>query len=198
MRRPRRTDINLSALANDCGITHNTAKAWLSVLEAGQIVFLLAPHYLNFNKRLIKMPKLYFYDAGLVCFLLGIENQKQVAAHYYRGALFENWVISEFIKHRTNRGKIPNCYYWRDKTGQEIDCLIELAERLIPVEIKAGKTVGGDFFNDLLYWKKLSGRKEPGYVIYGGSKMQNRGELRALGWSGLTRFMRGLEEGEGK
>ncbi len=117
--------LNLSSLGNECGITHNTAKSWLSILEAGYIIFLLKPYHKNFNKRLIKMPKLYFYDTGLACFLLGIQNTSQLATHYLRGSLFESFVLSELIKERFNKGIEPNCYYWRDKTGNEIDCVIE-------------------------------------------------------------------------
>jgi predicted AAA+ superfamily ATPase len=117
--------LNLSSLAADCAISHNTVKSWLSLLETSYILFLLKPHFKNFTKRLIKMAKIYFFDPGLVCYLLGIENEKQLDTHYLRGSLFESMVISELSKYRFNRGRDPNCYYWRDKTGHEIDCILE-------------------------------------------------------------------------
>ena len=123
--------LNLSSLANDCGITHNTAKSWISILESSFIVFLLRPHHRNFNKRLVKMPKLYFYDTGLACSLLGIENKKQVSSHHLKGGLFESFILSDLIKARYNQGLASHCYFWRDKLGREIDCIIEKAGKLI-------------------------------------------------------------------
>jgi predicted AAA+ superfamily ATPase len=117
--------LNLSSLAVDCGISHNTVKSWLSLLETSYIIFLLKPHFKNFRKRLVKMPKLYFFDPGLTCYLLGIENEKQVDTHFLKGSLLESVVIAEFFKYRLNRGREPNCYYWRDKTGHEIDGILE-------------------------------------------------------------------------
>jgi len=124
--------LNLSSLANDCGITHNTAKAWLFVLEASYIVFLLQPHYRNFNKRLIKSPKLYFFDTGLVSWLLGIQEPSQITIHSLRGALFETWVVAELIKGRLHRGLQPNLYFWRDSTGNEVDVLAEQGNVCFP------------------------------------------------------------------
>lgn len=179
--------LNLSALALDCGISHNTVKSWLSLLETSFIIFLLKPHFKNFNKRLIKMPKLYFFDPGLACYLLGIENEKQVETHYLKGALFETMVSSEFFKYRFNRGRDPNCYYWRDKTGHEIDCILESGETLIPVEIKSGKTVKSKFFSDLTYWNKLSGQSpDKSFLIYGGDKREKRSSGNVLGWQNAT------------
>ena len=118
--------VKLSGLAEDCGITHNTAKAWISILEASYIVFLLQPHHANFNKRIIKTPKLYFYDTGLAAWLLSIQNPDQLNIHPLRGALFESYVISEFFKAKFNQGVKPNYYFWRDRSGNEIDFLMEL------------------------------------------------------------------------
>ncbi len=116
--------LNLSSLANDCGITHNTAKAWISVLEASYVLFLLSPHHKNFNKRLIKAPKLYFYDTGLVCALMGIQQSEQLNIHPMRGALFKTWVVSELLKKRFNQGLLSNLYFWRDSQGHEVDILL--------------------------------------------------------------------------
>jgi len=175
--------LNLSALANDCGITHNTAKSWISILQSSFIVFLLRPHYKNFNKRLVKMPKLYFYDPGLACSLLGIEHKKQVYSYHLKGNLFESFIISEFLKLRYNRGLEPNCYFWRDKLGREIDCIIEKSGSLMPVEIKAGKTVSNEYFKDLSYWNTLSKNKTSNsYLVFGGDAFQKRSQGNLISW----------------
>ena len=161
--------LNLSSLGDDCGISHNTAKAWLSVLEASYIIFLLRPHYKNYSKRLIKSPKLYFYDPGLACALLGISNQNHLTTHYLRGGLFESMMISELIKARLNAGLEPNCWFWRDQSGHEVDCLLETAGKLTPVEVKISKTASTDFFKGLHYWSNLAGvPAQQTYLIYGG------------------------------
>lgn len=165
--------LNLSGLAVNCGITHNTAKAWLSILEASFIIFLLRPHYRNFKKRLVKMPKLYFYDTGLVCFLLEIHNIAQLNNHALKGGIFESMVISELIKYRYNTAKEPGFYFWRDKTGHEIDCLITEADNLIPIEIKSGRTATENYFKNIVYWNRIAKRADKrNIVIYGGSQEQ--------------------------
>src|ERR1039457_1388694 len=167
--------LNLSSLANDCGITHNTAKAWLSVLEASYILFLLQPHHRNFNKRLTKSPKLYFYDTGLVSWLLGIQNKNQVMTHSMRGALFETWVMGELIKGRFNRGLRSNLFFWRDSTGNEVDVLAEQGEHLLPIEIKAGRTITADYFSALNKWSALAGESAgTAHVVYAGVDFQKR------------------------
>jgi uncharacterized protein len=175
--------LNLSSLANDCGITHNTAKSWISILESSFIVFLLRPHYKNFNKRLVKMPKLYFYDTGLASSLLGIENKKQMSNYHLKGNLFESFIISELMKTKYNQGLEPNFYFWRDKLGREIDLIIEKAGKLIPLEIKAGKTASIEYFKDISYWNKLSGNKpSDSYVIFGGNTAQKRSLGNLIPW----------------
>ena len=179
--------LNLSSLANDCGITHNTAKAWLSVLEATFLVFVVRPYYRNFNKRLIKMPKLYFFDTGLACSLLGISSVGQLGTHYLRGGLFESFVFSEIIKSRFNRGMEHNCYYWRDKTGNEIDCIIEQGSSAIPVEIKSGKTIYEEFFAGLKFWYKLTDKgSKNGYLVYGGDDNQRRTSAVVVSWKNIS------------
>ena len=126
--------LNLTSLSNDCGISVNTARSWISILEASYIIFLLQPHHKNFSKRLIKSPKLYFYDPGLASYLLGIESPKMLFQHYLRGGLFESMVLCNLMKQRFNAGKTSNLYFWRDKTGLEVDCLIEKADGLVPIE----------------------------------------------------------------
>jgi len=183
--------LNLSSLGNDCGITHNTAKNWLSILESSYLVFLLKPYYKNFSKRLIKMPKLYFYDTGLVCSLLGIQNEKQLATNYLKGGLFETLIISEIMKNSFNKGMVPDCYYWRDKTGHEIDCLIEKGNSVIPIEIKSGKTITDDFFAGLKHWRKITGggTSRP-LVVYGGEENQKRTAGNVISWKRLDSILR--------
>lgn len=149
--------LNLSSLATECGITHNTAKSWISVLEASYLVFLLRSHHASFNKRLVKMPKLYFYDTGLVSWLLGIRTREQMETHPLRGNIFETMVISELVKSRLNRGKRPVFYFWRDSNGNEIDLIVERGTRLMPIEIKSGQTLMRDSFSGLEKWSALAG-----------------------------------------
>lgn len=178
--------INLSQLANDCGITHNTAKAWLNILEASFILFQLRPHYQNYNKRLVKMPKLYFYDVGIASALLGITSAEQLIAHQHKGALFENLIITDLIKQRLNLGMPPDIYFWRDQHGHEVDCLLEKASELMAIEIKAGKTINSNYFTELNYWRKISGQQKS-MVIYGGDQDQHRVTHTVLSWEILKR-----------
>jgi uncharacterized protein len=134
--------VNLSSLGNDCGVNHNTIKNWLSILEAIYIIKLLPPYYSNIGKRLIKAPKLYFFDTGLAAFLLGIQNITHVTAHPLRGALFENMIVSEFLKKRFNQGKTDNLYYLRDNKGREVDILLDYGSHIDMVEIKSNLSQG--------------------------------------------------------
>lgn len=178
--------LNLSSLANECGVSHTTAKAWLSVLEASFIIFLLKPHHKNFNKRLVKMPKLYFYDTGLAAYLLDIQSAAQIQTHYAKGALFEALIINEIVKRKFNQGRPANCYFWRDKTGNEIDCLVDKGESLLPIEIKAGRTVTPDYFKGIDYFLRLAGSlTEKPCVVYGGTSNQQRTKVSVLSWNSL-------------
>ena len=141
--------LNLQGLGNDAGISHTTAREWLSVLEASYLVFVLPPLHANISKRLIKSPKLYFFDVGLATYLLGIENKSQIATHPLKGALFENLVVVEALKHRYNRGLRSNLHFYRDSAGNEVDLVYSLADRQIGIEIKAGATVSSSFFDGL-------------------------------------------------
>ncbi|MGB5097939.1 MAG: ATP-binding protein [Porticoccaceae bacterium] len=175
--------LNLSSLANDCGITHNTAKAWISVLEASYIVYLLPPHHQNFNKRLVKTPKLYFLDTGIATWLLGIQNSEQLATHVQRGALFESWVISELLKARYNAGETSNLYFWRDRSGNEVDLLIDHGTHLSALEIKSGQTINQDYFKGLEFWQKLAGDTAGKvWLVYGGDSRQIRSDITVLPW----------------
>lgn len=178
--------LNLSSLATDCGITHNTAKAWISVMEASYLLFLLRPHHASFSKRLIKSPKLYFHDTGLLCWLLGIQSPEQLATHPLRGQIFETFVISEVRKWFMNRGEPALFHFWRDSYGNEVDLLIEADGGLMPVEIKSGQTLNRDFFVGLERWMALAGTlaRVP-TLIYGGDDDADRRGVRVLGWRRL-------------
>lgn len=171
--------LNMQSLAIEVGVDAKTINTWMGILEMTFVVFRLQPYHKNFNKRLVKMPKLYFYDTGLAAALLGIENSQQLELNSFRSALFENFVILDLIKQRFNQAKASNLFFWRDSAGNELDILIDQTERLIPVEIKSGQTVTPAFFKGLNYWQKLTG-EEGGYVIYGGNQMEKRSQGRTV------------------
>jgi predicted AAA+ superfamily ATPase len=175
--------LNLTSLANDCGIDQKTAAAWLAVLQSSFIIYMLQPYHGNFNKRLIKSPKLYFYDTGVACSLLGITNAKQVLHHAAKGALFENMVIAEHLKNQYNAGAKDNLYYWRDKTGNEVDIIIEKFTGITAIEVKAGETISTDYFKGLEYFSSLSKKRNTGLLIYGGKEEQKRSNnITVLPW----------------
>lgn len=183
--------LNLSSLASDVGVAVNTAKSWLSVLEASYVIYLLQPYHDNFSKRLIKSPKLYFYDTGLVCSLLGLRRADLVETFYMRGNLFENLVVSEVLKHYYNRGQQAPCYYWQDKTGREVDLLIDTDTGLLPLEVKAGMTLNQDYFDQLTYWSRLSGNTPSNsYVVYGGVIRQSTSQGTFVPLSGLEELLK--------
>ena len=165
--------LNMSSLASETGVDVKTISSWIGVLEASFILFRLQPYHENFNKRIVKMPKLYFYDTGLATALMGVENLTQVNIHPFRGSLFENLVIIDFLKRLYNKGASNNLFFWRDNTGNEIDLLIRQQNNLIPVEIKSGQTVSEVFFKGISYWNKLT-QHTGGYVVYGGDIIQKR------------------------
>jgi predicted AAA+ superfamily ATPase len=181
--------LNHASLASDAGISPNTAKAWLSILESSYILYRLQPYHRNFNKRLIKSPKLYFYDTGVACSLLGIRDENQVTLHYMKGALFENLIINEFIKRNLHRGDNRQPYFWQDNHGKEIDCLLVDGENVTPVEIKSGKTLSTSYFDNLKYWRPLASLPEDqGYVVYGGEQSMQTGAGTFVGWRHLERI----------
>ncbi len=181
--------INFSSIGNELGINHKTVSSWISILEASFIVFLLKPHYKNFNKRLVKQAKLYFFDTGLLCSLLDIQSHAQLSSHYLRGNIFESFIVSEYIKMRYHAGLISNAYFWRDNTGHEIDLLLEQGEQLKAVEIKSGETIHPDFFKGLKYFKNLGQlSKENLFLIYGGLKNYQRSAANVLSWKNVGRL----------
>ena len=178
--------LNMTSLANDCGVTHKTIGAWLSVLEAGYLIFLLQPHHKNFGKRLVKTPKLYFHDTGLAAYLMGIQDANHLSIHPARGALFENLVISELLKQRFNQGLPSNLYFWRNNTGDEVDLLIEQGDFLMPVEIKSGQTFNADFLTSLTKWMRYAGATAlPAQLVYGGDDNMTRQGVQVRSWRNL-------------
>jgi predicted AAA+ superfamily ATPase len=184
--------LNYTGLANDAGISPNTAKAWLSILESSYILYRLQPFHRNFNKRLVKSSKLYFYDIGIACSLLGIHDENQVNLHYMKGALFDDLIIKEFIKHKFNRGEYRLPYFWQDSRGKEIDCLLVDGEKAVPIEIKSGKTISNSYFDNLEYWHQLAeiSKKEQGYVVYGGDQSLQTSTGSFVSWRELSRILR--------
>ncbi len=175
--------LNLSSLASDCGISHTTARQWLSVLEAGFIVYLLQPHYANFSKRTIKSPKLYFLDSGLLCYLLRIRQPEDIVTNALKGPIFESFIISELYKAFSHIGELPPLYYWRDRTGHEVDLVIDTGKRLIPVEIKSSETITDSFFDGLRYYMSLKGNtSKTGVVVYGSDKSYKRNKFVVRAW----------------
>ena len=162
-------EFNASSISLEVGVDVKTIQSWVGILESSYIIYLLKPHYKNFNKTIVKRPKIYFYDTALVCSLIGIQHEEQLDLHPAKGAIFENMVINEFVKKCTNEGQEINLYYWRDKTGHEIDLIVDKYPEIIPIEIKSGKTVNKEFFKNLKYWMKLSGVSQA-KLLYGGAQ----------------------------
>lgn len=179
--------LNISSLALDCGVSMPTVKSWLSILEASYIIFLLQPHHKNFNKRLVKSTNLYFYDTGIACSLLGIDNMQQLQQHYLRGPLFENFIIADIQKQFYNRAKNPSIYFWRDSHGNEVDCIVEKGTEILPIEIKASMTFDKNFLKGIMYWQELSGEKT-GMLVYGGDEPLRVNNIDIQSWKSFSVF----------
>ena len=180
---------DLTRIGNDAGVDQKTVRAWLGVLEASFILFRLQPHHRNFRKRLVKTPKLYFYDVGVAARLIGIESAAQMSTHPLRGALFENWVVTEYLKRRWNAGRQSNLYFWRSHGGLEVDLVLEQGQVLAPVEIKSGATVSSDWLRPLRRWRELAGAAAGRPVIvYGGDQAQQRSDADLVPWRQLAQL----------
>lgn len=178
--------LNMHSLANECGVSVATAHAWLSILETSYVVFLLRPYYKNFNKRLVKTPKLYFYDTGLAASLLGLTDSSQMTLHYLRGELFENMVIAEKMKGCYAQGKEPQMYFWRDSNQNEVDLLTEDGMQLNAFEIKSSATMNADFFKGLKRFADISGlMSENLNVVYGGDMNITTQQGNYISWKNL-------------
>lgn len=182
--------LNLSSIGNDLGISYQTVKKWLSVLEQSYIIYFLHPYFENFKKRIIKSPKLYFYDTGLLCNLLGIYSPEAYEMHYLKGGIFESFVISELLKRKYNTLSINEFYYWRDSNGNEIDCIITDGSRLKAIEIKAAETINSDFFKTLYLWNKLApSRNNNLNLVYAGNENQKRKEVNIFSWNNCSKII---------
>jgi hypothetical protein len=177
--------LNLSSLGADAGVSHSTARRWVSILRASYVLDLLPPHHENFSKRLVKTPKLYFLDTGLMCHILGIREPGQLRVHPLRGAIFETFVVAELHKLFSHHGQRPPLFFWRDSNGREVDVLIELGATRLPVEAKAGETVARDAFRGLEHYVSLSG-DAGGVLVYGGEESYLRGRHLLRAWWACT------------
>lgn len=177
--------LNVSSLAVDAGISQTAARQWLSVLEASYVLFMLQPYHENYGKRLIKSPKLYFYDTGLAAYLLGINDAAQMNIHSSRPALFETLVVNEAIKSRLNLGKVHQCYFWRDHVGLEVDLIMESSQGLLPVEVKSGQTLASDWFKNLKKWQTLSDNQIQPRLVYGGEQSYQRSGVDCQSWRAM-------------
>lgn len=178
--------LNLAALGAEAGVSGNTAREWISVLETSYLVIRLAPHHRNFGKRLVKSPKLYLLDVGLMAWLLGIRDAQMLETHPARGALFETWVVSELLKRRYNEGQASDLFFWRDHIGHQVDVLLDAPEGLRPVEVKSGSTVASDWFDGLRRWAALAERQQERtaapQLVFGGSGRYEREGVAVSGW----------------
>lgn len=190
--------LNIEDLATQCGIDQKTVIRWLSLLDASYIIFLLKPYHNNFTKRMTKTPKLYFYDTGLACALLSIRSPADLALSFFRGSLFENLIIADLHKQYYNLGLEPTLYYWRDLNGRiEIDGLIDLGIRLVPIEIKSGETINADFFRSIANWAPIANANpEDGYIIYAGTTGQSRSAGTVISWQNAATLIKKLEKKE--
>ncbi len=187
--------LNLSSLAADAGVSQPTAKSWLSVLEASFIVFRLPAFHANHRKRLVKMPKLHFLDTGLVCRLLGIRTTDHLRSHPLRGAIFETWVVTEMLKHRTNAGRRPDLAHYRDRDGVEADLVLDIDGRRLVVEAKSATTPGPGILDGMtrlrLRFEDDVRRPHDFAVVYGGDEVQHRSNGRLIPWNRLEELLQG-------
>ena len=175
-------ELNLNAISIEVGVDLKTIKSWIGILESSFVIYLLKAHHKNYKKTIVKRPKIYFYDVGLVCSLLRIRKPEHLENNPFKGALFETMVVIDIVKHFTNKAINPPLFYWRDKTGHEIDLIIDTYNKITPIEIKAGKTFMNNWFKNIDYWKKLSLQKNA-FVLYGGNQEQKRSDgNRVLNW----------------
>jgi predicted AAA+ superfamily ATPase len=177
--------LNRSSLGADAGIDQTTVSRWISILQASYVVELLKPHFENFSRRLVKSPKIYFSDTGMLCRLLGIRSSEDLHNHPLRGAIFETFIVSEMRKLYLHHGERPPLYFWRDSNGREVDLLVDTGRRRIPIEIKSSETIAGDFLKELDVYIQLSG--DPwGILIYGGNESYQRRVHGIRPWSACS------------
>jgi predicted AAA+ superfamily ATPase len=177
--------LNMSSIAKELGVEHKTLDAWLSVLESSYILYRLPPYFNNFNKRLIKSSKIYFYDTGIVCHLLGIRSVEGLQKSNYYGAIFENFIVSEIIKNRKNKEQFGEVYFYRDSTGNEVDVLIENEGSLLPIEVKSAIKIQKEHHKNLKWFQKVF-RQEGGILLYAGEENESfPNEIEQLSWTNV-------------
>lgn len=177
------TELNLASLASDVGVTQQTARRWLTALEIGYVATALPPHHANYRKRLRRRPRLHFLDTGLVCYLLDIRDAATLERHPLRGAVFESFVVSELVKSFAAIRRDPPLYFWRDATGHEIDVLIDAGGRIVPMEVKSGRTVAADAVDTLAWWTSIpSNPNRGGVLVHGGEESFDFKGFRVLPW----------------
>jgi len=187
--------LNLNSLGNETGISHTTAREWISILEASYIIFLLRPWHANISKRLVKTPKIYFWDVGLAAYLLGIQEVRHISRDPLRGNLFENMVVADIYKQYYHQGHRPRLCFFRDSTGNEVDLVVQRGNDLALVEIKSGQTVSKQFFKGLDQFKRIAqNRVRGGILVYGGANPQARSDWTVLPVAGLGDMTRQIDQ----
>lgn len=179
--------LNTLAISNECDVSHNTVNDWVNLLESSYVIFRIHPYYKNFNKRIVKKPKIYFYDVGLLSYLLGIKNKEHLNSHYLKGAIFETLIMSEFMKSNFNRALNLRFYFWRDQSDREVDLIIEDGANVKSVEIKSSKTIRDDFFRNLKYWDQLT-KNSNSFVVYTGENEFKMEKVKIVNWKNISKI----------
>ena len=183
-------ELNMSTIGEECGVAHNTIRDWISILEASFLVYKLKPFHRNYNKRIVKNPKIYFTDTGLVCSLLGIRAKDELTYHYLKGSIFETFIVTEFLKENFNKGERFELYFWRDNHQKDIDLIVDWGASQFGVEIKASETVHEKFFDNMKYWQQLTKcHPESLHLIYGGKETYERNEMNVVGWNAIGKHI---------
>ena len=186
--------LNLSSLSNDLGVSHTTIREWISVLEASYIIFLLPPFFANIRKRLIKSPKLYFYDTSIASFLLGIERPSDMDLFYLKGNLFESMIVTEMLKHRFNHARSPELYFYRDSSGNEVDVFYEKGDHIFAFEVKSSYTISSDHFKGLRVVQRLLGKERLSqYLVYLGDRSEQRGGISIINYLQLPEVLDSID-----
>ena len=181
--------VNFSDIGSYIGVSYQTINKWVNVLQTSFIIHLVRPYHQNYNKRIVKTPKLYFYDTGLACALMNLRTIDDLNRHFAKGALFENFIINEIIKNHLNRQILPKHYFWNAAGVHEIDLVLDSGGKLFPIEIKSGRTINSNFFDGFKYFQPLSGATpEDSYLVYGGDEVQTRSIAHVLGWNNLDKI----------
>ena len=179
-------ELNTSTIGEECGVSHNTIKEWISILEASFLIYKVKPYHRNYNKRIVKNPKIYFTDTGLVCNLLGIRKKEELDYHFLKGRIFETFIISEILKNNFNTGEKYELYFWRDNHQKEIDLILDFGTRQYGIEIKSSETIQEKYFDGLKYWMNLAKKKnDEMFLIYSGKDSGIRNGMNVIGWNDI-------------